>query len=304
MAAKLAVIVGRAFPDAQRREMRRPQRRHVPLVHGVVGNAVDADLAVAPGLRARPLDAVVEVLGLARRPHVEIAGRAAGAARIDAHDRVAVRHPFLRIDQLPVLVLVARALRRSPDRPWSCASRRSCSPPGRRAPWRRAHSSGSPGICRRRPAGTRRRAAPRRRPSRSARPNRSSCRRGFRSFLAAWRATGTGSPAFAGDDGEANIGGWASQRTAGRKSCIQTPPSSASANRAIRAVRSRARPPTPSSATRWWPRSRTPSSTRATSTAWRWRRSRWRPTTPSISPGSSACRCAGCCRTPTAAPRQ
>ena len=27
-----------------------------------------------------------------------------------------------------------------------------------------------------------------------------------------------------------------------------------------------------------------------------------RPTPPSISPGSSACRCAGSCRTPTAAP--
>ena len=69
----------------------------------------DPDLAAAPGLRARPLDAVVEVLRLARRPHFEIAGRASGAARVDTHDRVAVGHPFFRIDQLPVLVLVARS---------------------------------------------------------------------------------------------------------------------------------------------------------------------------------------------------
>src|SRR5262245_62989541 len=82
---ELAVIVGGAVPDAQRGEMRRLERGDLPLVHGVIGNAVDADLAVAPRLRARPLHALVEVLRLARGPHVEMAGRAPGAARIDAH---------------------------------------------------------------------------------------------------------------------------------------------------------------------------------------------------------------------------
>ena len=110
MTAQLAVIVGRAFPDAQRGEMRRIERRDLPLVHGVVGDAVDADLAVAPGLRAGPLDARIEILRLARRPHVEMAGRTPGAARVDAHAGIAVRHPFLRIDQFPVLIFVARAL--------------------------------------------------------------------------------------------------------------------------------------------------------------------------------------------------
>ena len=38
-----------------------------------------------------------------------------------------------------------------------------------------------------------------------------------------------------------------------------------------------------------------------TSTAWRSRRSPWSPTRRSTWPGASACRCAGCCRTPTAA---
>ena len=84
--------------------------RHLPLVHGVIGDAVDADFAVAPGLRAGPLDAPIEILRLARRPHVEMAGRAAGAARVDAHAGIAVRHPFLRIDQFPVLIFVARPL--------------------------------------------------------------------------------------------------------------------------------------------------------------------------------------------------
>ena len=108
--AELAVIVGRAFPDAQRGEMRRAERGHLPLVHGVIGDAVDADFAVAPGLRAGPLDAPIEILRLAWRPHVEMAGRTPGAARVDAHAGIAVRHPFLRIDQFPVLIFVARPL--------------------------------------------------------------------------------------------------------------------------------------------------------------------------------------------------
>jgi hypothetical protein len=112
MARKLAVVIARTFPDAQRREMRRPPRRHMPLVHGVIGNAVDADLAVRPGLRACPFDAIIKVFGFARRPHFEISGRATGATGIDAHNGIAVGHPLLGINQLPVLILVARALQR------------------------------------------------------------------------------------------------------------------------------------------------------------------------------------------------
>src|SRR5262245_34681251 len=109
MAADLAIIVGRALPDAQGGKMRRLERGHLPLVHGVIGDAVDADLAVAPRLRARPFDALVKVLRLARRPYVEIAGRAAGAARVDPDAGIAVGHPFFRIDELPVLILIAGA---------------------------------------------------------------------------------------------------------------------------------------------------------------------------------------------------
>ncbi len=109
VAAKLAVIIRRALPDAQRRKMLRPQRRRLPLVHRVVRDAVDADLAVRPRLHARPFDARGNVLRLARRPHFQIARRAPGAARVDAQADIAVRHPFLRVEQLPVLVLVAGA---------------------------------------------------------------------------------------------------------------------------------------------------------------------------------------------------
>src|SRR5690242_8669881 len=90
--------------------MRRTQGAHDPLVHRIIRDAVDPDLAVAPTLRSGPLDAVVKIPAFARAPDVEHARRAAGAARVDADADIAIRHPLLRIDQLPVLVLVAGTL--------------------------------------------------------------------------------------------------------------------------------------------------------------------------------------------------
>jgi hypothetical protein len=102
----VAVPVGRALPDAHGGEMRRLQRGDVPLVDAVVRDAVEPDLAVRPRLNTGPFDAVVEVLRLPRREMIDITGRAAGAARIHAHARIAVRHPFLRVDHLPALIEV------------------------------------------------------------------------------------------------------------------------------------------------------------------------------------------------------
>ena len=85
VAAKLAVVVRRALPDAQRGEVLRLERRRLPLVHRVIRDAVQADLAVRPRLHAGPVDAGRDVLRLARRPCFEIARRAAGAARIHPH---------------------------------------------------------------------------------------------------------------------------------------------------------------------------------------------------------------------------
>src|SRR5262245_11732080 len=75
----VAIPVGATLPDAHRREMRRLQRRHVPLVRAVIGDAVEPDLAVRPWLHAGPFDAVVEVFRLARRERIDLAGRTAGA---------------------------------------------------------------------------------------------------------------------------------------------------------------------------------------------------------------------------------
>src|SRR5262249_11382801 len=107
MTRELAVVVGEPLPDAERREVRRPERSDLPLISGEIGDAVEADLTGRPRSRAGPFAAVVEVLRLARRPDVDEARRAAGAARIDAHAGIAVRHPLLRVDQLPDLILVA-----------------------------------------------------------------------------------------------------------------------------------------------------------------------------------------------------
>ena len=96
--AKLTVVVGGAFPDAHGGEVRWLQGADLPLVHCVIGNAVDTDFAVAPALRARPLDALVEILRLAHRPHIETAGGTTGAARVDTYTCISFRHPFLRIN--------------------------------------------------------------------------------------------------------------------------------------------------------------------------------------------------------------
>src|SRR4029434_9891283 len=53
--AEVAVVVGRALPDADGGQMRRPERRDLPLVHRIVRDAVQPDPAPAPGLAARPL---------------------------------------------------------------------------------------------------------------------------------------------------------------------------------------------------------------------------------------------------------
>src|SRR5205814_486241 len=106
VARALAVGVVPAFPDADRREMRRLRRRGAPLVRGVVRDAVHADFARAPRLRGAPLDALVDVARLARVVVAEVAGRTPGAARIHPHARIALRHPLLQVDDLQDLVAV------------------------------------------------------------------------------------------------------------------------------------------------------------------------------------------------------
>src|ERR1700682_6619383 len=107
----VAIPVGGSLPDTHRGKMRRLQRCYVPLVDAVIRNAVEAHLAVRPRLHAGPLDAVVEVPGLARSEVIDKPGRAARASQIDPHANVAVGYPFFRIDDFPTLISVSRAVR-------------------------------------------------------------------------------------------------------------------------------------------------------------------------------------------------
>jgi len=83
--------------------------RDLPLVDGVVGDAGQAHVAVAPGLDAGPFNAFVEVTGFAGGKGIDDAGAATGAAGIHAHAGVAVWDPLFGIGDFPTLVLVAGA---------------------------------------------------------------------------------------------------------------------------------------------------------------------------------------------------
>src|SRR5262245_44819004 len=56
MVRHVAIEIGGAFPNADCREMLRLQRRGLPLVLAVIRNSIETDLAVRPGLHARPPD--------------------------------------------------------------------------------------------------------------------------------------------------------------------------------------------------------------------------------------------------------
>jgi hypothetical protein len=109
MVRHVAKEIGGSLPNANRGEMLGLQRGRLPLVLGIIGDAIEADFAVRPRLHAGPIDALRQILRLAQRPDVDDAKRATRAAAVDTDANIAVRHPFLRIDDLPVLIFVGRA---------------------------------------------------------------------------------------------------------------------------------------------------------------------------------------------------
>ena len=102
VALDVPVRVDRALPGHDGGQRRRPQRRHPPGVDGEVGDAHDRHPAGAPRLVRGPLDAVVEVLRLAPAQHRAPPRRVTRAPGVDPHHRVALRHPPLGVDGLPV----------------------------------------------------------------------------------------------------------------------------------------------------------------------------------------------------------
>ena len=72
-----------------------------PLIDGEIGNAVEADIAVAPGLRRRPFDRVIKIDRLRERPGLALAWHLP-LPRPSMRTLAYPRHPPLRIDGLPV----------------------------------------------------------------------------------------------------------------------------------------------------------------------------------------------------------
>ncbi len=77
--------------------MRRIQRGDGPLAHGEIGHTIEADVAVAPRLYARPLDDVVERIGLDGAKELEIAARVHRPRAVCGDDDVVEMGPVRRI---------------------------------------------------------------------------------------------------------------------------------------------------------------------------------------------------------------
>ena len=105
---RIAIEIGKALPGNDRLQRRRLQIGGEPLIDREIGNAEQPDIAVAPRLRRRPFDGVVEIDRFGQRPRLALAGRFAGAAAVDAHGGIAARHPPFRIDGLPIHPFVRR----------------------------------------------------------------------------------------------------------------------------------------------------------------------------------------------------
>src|SRR3984957_18391583 len=107
----VAIEIGGALPRTDRGEMLRLQRRGLPLILGIIGDSIQSDLATGPRLDAGPFHAGREVLCFPQGPDVQQSRRSSCTAAVDADANIAIRNPFLGIDDLPVLILVGRASR-------------------------------------------------------------------------------------------------------------------------------------------------------------------------------------------------
>src|SRR5512139_3512197 len=96
----VAVEIGGALPKADRGEMPGLKRRALPLVLGIIGDAVQADLAVRPRLYAGPFGALRKVEGLRAGPGVDPPRRMARAPAVAPAPGIAARPPFLGVDPL------------------------------------------------------------------------------------------------------------------------------------------------------------------------------------------------------------
>ena len=103
---QLTIEVAHPFPGVDGGEMRWLGRRRPPLAPGQIGHSLHSHLAVAPLLRARPLDGVVHVFGFLLAHPGEVALGRPGAPGVDIDDGEAVAAPVDGITRLEPAELV------------------------------------------------------------------------------------------------------------------------------------------------------------------------------------------------------
>src|SRR5258706_11352551 len=101
MKISFAIKIRGALPWSDRSQVRRPQRRDLPLIDRHIGNSEQAHFSVRPWLNAGPFDRVIEIARFPRRRKIEIAWGISGAANIDGDHRIPVADPPLGIGVFP-----------------------------------------------------------------------------------------------------------------------------------------------------------------------------------------------------------
>jgi hypothetical protein len=96
----LSVGVAPPLPRVDRGQVRRPGRGDRPLARGQVRDPGQAHPAVAPALRARPLDQVMPARRLLRGQERGVAAREPGSGDVGVHHRVPPRRPVRRVGGL------------------------------------------------------------------------------------------------------------------------------------------------------------------------------------------------------------
>src|SRR6185437_13618212 len=94
------VPVRESLPRVDRRQMRRPQRRYLPLDGRQIGDPRHSNPPVAPGAPAQPLDQVIAVLGLSDPSVPQLTFRIPASARVRIHHRIAVATPVQGVGSL------------------------------------------------------------------------------------------------------------------------------------------------------------------------------------------------------------
>lgn len=106
MMRHVAIKIGCRLPRNHGSQMFRLQSSALPLILTKIRDAIETHLAIRPRLDTSPIDTNGQIHGLALRPYVYHALRTSRPPAVDPHHHIAIRNPFLRVDDFPNLILV------------------------------------------------------------------------------------------------------------------------------------------------------------------------------------------------------